>query len=66
MTSFKFTCPVAVTIVQAWAVDEPAVAAEFYEALECPACKGVHLVNPRTGKVVGSAFNSRHTEPIRD
>jgi hypothetical protein len=38
--------------VHGWVADEQP-ATDYYEAVECTACKRVHLVNPRTGKVLG-------------
>ena len=49
MASFVFTCPVTGLKVQGWTADE-APAFDQFEAVECTAC---HLVDPRTGKVVG-------------
>ena len=52
MGAFLFTCPTIGMKVHGWAADEPP-AFEYFEAVECPACKQVHLVDPRTGKVAG-------------
>ena len=52
MGAFLFTCPTTDMNVHGWTAEE-ASALECYEAGECVACKRVHLVNPRTGKVVG-------------
>jgi hypothetical protein len=40
--------------VQVWLPEaSPADRADTYEAVTCPACTGVHLVNRRTGKILG-------------
>lgn len=39
--------------VQVWLPDEaPAERDDSYEAVKCPACAGVHLVNKTTGKTL--------------
>ena len=51
MGAFIFTCPTTALKVQGWTTDTlPAVG--YYEAVDCTACKAVHLVNPHTGKIV--------------
>jgi hypothetical protein len=52
MSPFTFRCPTSAQIVQGFASDG-APAGDYFEAVECTACKRVHLVNPRTGKLVG-------------
>ena len=27
---------------------------DVYELIECPACAATHMVNPRTGRVIGT------------
>ena len=40
--------------VQGWFADDPSSEnGEVYEAVECPACTKVHLVNLKTGKTIG-------------
>ncbi len=40
--------------VQGWIADDPAERDDdSYEAVECHACRRVHLVNPKTSKVLG-------------
>ena len=53
MTSFAFRCPKTGLKVQSWS-DESAGDSSYYEAVECTACRTMHLVNPGTGKVIGS------------
>ncbi len=53
MGAFMFVCPATGLKIQGFASDEPP-AFDHYEAVECPACRRVHLVDPRTGKVAGA------------
>jgi hypothetical protein len=44
--------------VQGWTADDPELSeaggeAETYEAVTCVACTRVHMVDPKTGKVLG-------------
>jgi len=53
MAAFIFTCPTSGLKVQGWTTDaQPAVG--YYEAVECTACKRLHLVNPHTGKIISN------------
>jgi hypothetical protein len=55
MASILFRCPVTGMPTHAWLSDTPpAGGADTYESLSCPACRRLHLVNPSTGKVLGS------------
>jgi hypothetical protein len=55
MDSLVFRCPTTGMNVQGWIVDDPSARkAETYEAVSCLACTRLHLVNPKTGKVMGS------------
>jgi hypothetical protein len=40
--------------VQAWVAEEVPAGKEVFQTLTCIACLQVHLVNPTTGKVLGS------------
>ena len=55
MGTFLFRCPTTGFNVQGW-VDDDASADddERYLTHQCPACLRVHLVDPKTGKVLGS------------
>lgn len=54
MPSFLYRCPNMSLNVQAWIADDPTeYADDSYEAVTCLACRQVHLVNPKTGKVLG-------------
>jgi len=40
--------------VQGWIADDPTEGeANSYESIPCTICTRVHLVNPKTGKVLG-------------
>ena len=41
--------------MQGWFVDDgSANIGETYDTVKCLACKGVHFVNPKTGKTLGA------------
>jgi hypothetical protein len=48
MATRVFLCP------QGWFADDGSGDSETYEAVTCLACKQVHMVNPKTGKVLGA------------
>ena len=53
MTPFLYDCPVTSQKVQGWLRYEPATQDEgVYETVTCLACRGTHLINPKTGKAV--------------
>jgi len=53
---FVFRCPNTGLNVQGWVAENPSEPkSEAYEAVTCTACARVHLVEPRTGKILGSA-----------
>lgn len=55
MHSFLYRCPNSGVHIQAWAADdtgEPSSGDE-YVGLSCPLCTRTHLVNPKTGHVLG-------------
>jgi len=55
MPAFVYRCPYMGLNVQSWIADDPAqYPDESYEAVTCIACARTHLVNPKTGKVLGS------------
>jgi hypothetical protein len=56
MPAFLFRCPNTGMAVQGWAADDPTKRADdAYETVTCTACTRVHLVDPKTGKVIGKA-----------
>jgi hypothetical protein len=54
MAPFLFRCPNTGLHVQGWLADDGSEGAETYETVSCLACRQVHLVNPSTGRVMGS------------
>jgi len=55
MAAFLYRCPNTGLNVQGWVADDPTERGdETYEPLACPACTRTHLVNPKTGRVLGS------------
>jgi hypothetical protein len=53
MANFVFKCPVTGFNVQHKWDDDPDVSENEYEAIACPACTRIHLVNRRSGKLLG-------------
>jgi len=54
MTGFTFRCPNTGLKVQGWTADDPIeLDDDAYEPVTCVACTRVHVVNPKTGKVLG-------------
>jgi hypothetical protein len=52
--TFVYRCPTTGLNVQGWIADDVTDGdAEAYEAVSCPACRGMHFVNPKTSKVLG-------------
>ena len=50
-----YRCPHTGLNVQGWLADDPTERdAESYEVLTCTACARVHLVNLKTGQVLGA------------
>jgi hypothetical protein len=53
MAALIYRCPATGLNVQAWFADELTHReGEYYETMTCPACRLVHLVSPRTGRVL--------------
>jgi hypothetical protein len=53
MATFVFQCPITNQRVQGWTAEDVPDDGDIYLAIECGACRGVHHVNPNTGKVLG-------------
>src|ERR1700688_1202488 len=49
-----YRCPTNGLKVQGWFADAPADEGETYETVTCLACNGLHLINRRTGRTLGS------------
>lgn len=55
MPPFLYRCPVTGFKVQGWIADDPTEDNdETFEPVNCTVCSQVHLVNPKTGKVLGA------------
>jgi hypothetical protein len=56
MASFLFRCPNTGMNVQGWVADDLGKTStdETYEAVTCTACARMHLVNAKSGKVLGA------------
>jgi hypothetical protein len=55
MATVLFLCPNSGDRVQGWFADDGSEdSGETYEGVTCLACRQVHMVNPRTGKVLGT------------
>jgi len=53
--SVVFRCPNTGLNVQGWTADDPTEGeAESYEPVICTACTRVHLVDRKTGRVLGA------------
>lgn len=53
MATILFLCPNTGDRVQGWFADDGSGDSdETYEGVTCLACRQVHMVNPRTGKVL--------------
>ena len=68
MTSFTYRCPATGYVVEGLEkVDQaPAERAlKTYVAERCPACTGLHIVNPETGALL-SQETSQFTGPLAD
>ena len=52
MAGFSFLCPYACVHVHAWTKAEDSENSR-YETVTCAACQRVHLVNPKSGHVIG-------------
>ena len=54
MRGFKYRCPSTGALVQGWLADDPVDGeADSYRQVTCTACGRAHMVNPKTGKVLG-------------
>src|SRR5579863_1940560 len=54
MPPFLYRCPTTGMNVQGWIADDPTEGHdETFESVQCAICSQLHLVNPKTGKVLG-------------
>jgi hypothetical protein len=55
MLPLIFRCPNTGLNVQAWITDDPTKADDdTFEQATCTACTRLHLINPKTGEVLGT------------
>jgi hypothetical protein len=53
MASVIFRCPATSMNVQHWLDDDQDVPENEYEVITCLACTKLHLINRKTGKILG-------------
>ena len=53
-TTFHYRCPNTGQAVQGWSADDATDDGDEYQSVACLACAQVHLVNLKTGKVLGA------------
>jgi hypothetical protein len=61
MATFLYHCPNSGFRVQGYTADETIPhdrGDDDYESVTCLACKQVHLVNPKTGEVLGNPLQA--------
>jgi hypothetical protein len=51
--TFLYQCPTTGYKVQGFIADDPTRDEDAYEPVTCALCIRIHLVNPKTGKVLG-------------
>jgi hypothetical protein len=55
MAAFLYSCPNTGRVVQGWIEGDLSTGDQAtYETVTCIACEQVHLVQPKTGKVIGA------------
>ena len=66
MTTFVYRCPNTTLKVQGFSVDEvpDGGAGAYYMTVTCTACRGLHLVNPKTGSVFGRVTTQAGSEEV--
>ena len=52
MPAIRYTCPVTGDRVSGWIPANPERDDEHFEAIECIACRRMHLIDPKTGKTM--------------
>jgi hypothetical protein len=58
MATFVYRCPNTGLNVQGWVADDPTEGeGEIYAAITCTICTRTHLVDPKTGKVLGAGID---------
>jgi len=62
MFSFQFRCPTTGMVVTGWQRETPAAVSGphlVFVAERCPACGGLHIVNPSTGRLLAQEMPAR-------
>ena len=63
MDNLVFRCTQTGANVQVWLADSTqAEPADSYEAVTCPACARVHLINRKTGKMLSDKNTNKDKE----
>jgi hypothetical protein len=53
MPAFIYRCPASGYNVQGFVADDPTnVSEDVFQPVTCTVCAGVHLVNPKTGRLL--------------
>jgi len=55
MVPFTYRCPRTGEQVQGWSADDLNRSGDSYDPVTCTTCGRVHLINPKTGKVLETA-----------
>ena len=65
MAPFLYDCPVTSQKVQGWLSYDPFAQDEAaYETVTCLACRGTHLINPKTGKAAAHAASQSELRAV--
>jgi hypothetical protein len=54
MVQITFTCPKTTFKVQHWLDESDDARDDEYVQVDCPACAKLHLINRKTGKMLGA------------
>jgi hypothetical protein len=54
MATFVFKCPNTYNKIQHWLDDDENVPCNEYEIIKCAACSRLHLINRKTGALLGA------------
>jgi len=65
MANVVFTCPATRMKVQHWSDADPDVPETEYEVVVCKACTGPHLINRKTGRLLGRRTSDWSARPKR-
>ena len=55
MAAFIYRCPNTGMNVQGWVADDPTEGeGDIYQSITCTICTRLHLIDPKTGRVLGA------------